>query len=321
MGILGVDVDLVQLESTPLQMLVVILILTLVAAVVLIVVTQVSSRLVDRRWPATQALSPSEMLWAEGGGHVQRTFKGLDLDLAKDLASHMVEKKVPAGSVIVEEGEPATHFFTVKKGKADAVRLGAAGGQEVVKSYGPGQSFGETAILQRVPQPASVKAVTDCVLLQLPAEDFLAGVTLSAADESDIFEVVEGYLAADHEQVRLAADVAGAGADEGTSPVATSLRTTGLRTATVRPTQQRQAPATVSLSTEERIRQWKPTHVVPEGGIKAWSTSDMAGEAAAELQARVELVLVEQVGPAARVVGSNGWEGWVEAARLVPAPS
>lgn len=320
---LGIDVDVVQIESTPLQMLVVILILTLVAAVVLIVVTQVSSRLVDRRWPATQALSPSEMLWAEGGGHVQRTFKGLDLDLSKDLASHMVEKKVPAGSFIVEQGEPATHFFTIKKGKADAVGLGAAGGEEVVKSYGPGDSFGESAILQRVPQPASVKAVTDCVLLELPAEDFLAGVTLSAADENDIFEVVEGYLAADHERVRLAVDVAGAGAaaEEGTSPVATSLRTTGLRTAAVRPAQQRQAPATVSLSTGERIRQWKPTHAVPEGGLKAWSNSEMTGEPAAELQARVELVLVEQVGPAARVVGSNGWEGWVETARLVPVAS
>lgn len=318
---LGVDVDLVQIESTPLQMLVVILILTLVAAVVLIVVTQVSSRLVDRRWPATQALSPSEMLWAEGGGHVQRTFKGLDLDLAKDLASHMVEKKVPAGSFIVEEGEPATHFFTIKKGKADAVRLGATGGEEVVKSYGPGESFGETAILQRVPQPATVKAVTDCVVLELPAEDFLAGVTLSAADESDIFEVVEGYVAADHERVRLAVDVAAAGTEEGTSPVATSLRTTGLRTTAVQPTGQRQAPATVNLSIEDRIRQWRPTHTVPEGGLEAWSTSELAGEPAAELQARVELVLVEQVGPAARVVGSNGWEGWVEAARLVPVPS
>jgi hypothetical protein len=61
---------------------------------------------------------------------------------------------------------------------------------------------------------------------------------------------------------------------------------------------------------------WVPTHRVPEGGLRAWPKPDPAIESSATLQPRVELSIAEMRGDWARVIGSNGWTGWVDARRL-----
>jgi drug/metabolite transporter superfamily protein YnfA len=61
---------------------------------------------------------------------------------------------------------------------------------------------------------------------------------------------------------------------------------------------------------------WLPTHRVPPGGLRAWGQPDPATEPVATLQARVELSIAEMRGDWARVIGSNGWTGWVDSRRL-----
>jgi hypothetical protein len=64
---------------------------------------------------------------------------------------------------------------------------------------------------------------------------------------------------------------------------------------------------------------WAPTHQVPQGGLEARSEPDPALAPSAKLAARVELTIAERRGDWAKVVGSNGWTGWVDARRLVEA--
>jgi SH3-like domain-containing protein len=59
-----------------------------------------------------------------------------------------------------------------------------------------------------------------------------------------------------------------------------------------------------------------PTHRVPAGGLAAWSAPDPAQQPVANLEARVELRVDEMRGAWAKVVGSNGWTGWVDGRRL-----
>ena len=61
---------------------------------------------------------------------------------------------------------------------------------------------------------------------------------------------------------------------------------------------------------------WAPTHAVPVAGMSAWAVPDPTQQPIAQLAAGVQLMLVEQQGAWARVVGSNGWSGWVDG-RLV----
>ena len=67
-------------------------------------------------------------------------------------------------------------------------------------------------------------------------------------------------------------------------------------------------------------RTWVPTHQVPAGGMKAWGQQDTSGESI-DLPEHLSLHLDEVRGTWARVTGSNGASGWVEAGLLVPLPT
>jgi len=64
-----------------------------------------------------------------------------------------------------------------------------------------------------------------------------------------------------------------------------------------------------------------PTHEVPAGGMSAWARPDPSLQPSARLEARVQLRVDETRGAWARVTGSNGWTGWVDARRLAPLGS
>jgi hypothetical protein len=213
MNLLSVDVGFIGLRSTPLQMLVTVTVLVIAAALIVRLVVPLLSGLIDRVWPATRAPSPTELLWGEMGGYVRKTFRGLDEAVAKDVATQIKEVKVPAGSFIVEQDDPPTHFYWLKAGEAEVrQRIGNGGEERVIRQHRAGESFGEVAILKRMARTASVKAVTDCVLLELPADEFVSALALSAADESQLFGNVERYLAEDRERAR------GAGGPSGRPP-------------------------------------------------------------------------------------------------------
>jgi hypothetical protein len=76
--------------------------------------------------------------------------------------------------------------------------------------------------------------------------------------------------------------------------------------------------ATTETAVIEQVRVWAPTHIVPAEGMPAWVEPDPAQAPVVNLAARVELRIDEQRGAWARVTGSNGWTGWVDARRLLP---
>ncbi len=202
---LAIDLDVFNVGSTPLQMLLVVLVVTVIVALVIMLVTQVFSPYLNRRWPATAPLSPTELLWGEAGGHVKRTFRGLDLEEQKDVASQLTERKVPAGAPITSQGDAATAFYLLKSGTAEAVQADPTGSERKLRDYGEGDSFGEVAILERSPRTATVRALTDCVVLELPAEDFVAAAAQTAAEGNDFTVVARSFLVADRARARVAA--------------------------------------------------------------------------------------------------------------------
>ena len=68
----------------------------------------------------------------------------------------------PAGTVIAREGDPGIGLFVITKGTADV----SIGGRKKV-TLGPGDFFGEIALLDGGPRTATVTAVSDVSLLGL----------------------------------------------------------------------------------------------------------------------------------------------------------
>ncbi len=86
-------------------------------------------------------------------------------DLAA-LAEASTEIEVPTGRTLVRQGDPANGLFVVVEGTVHVTRDG-----EVIARLGPGEWFGELAVLDRGERLASVIADTPVRALALAAWD------------------------------------------------------------------------------------------------------------------------------------------------------
>jgi MFS family permease len=99
-------------------------------------------------------------------------FAALPEAVLEQMTRHLVHVARPAGDTIIREGEAGDLFYVVTDG---TVRV-TAKGREIARS-GPGDYFGEIALLRDVPRTATVSALTDVRLLTLEREHFLRAVT------------------------------------------------------------------------------------------------------------------------------------------------
>jgi CRP/FNR family cyclic AMP-dependent transcriptional regulator len=94
-------------------------------------------------------------------------FSGCTGSELRRIRSSLDEVQVPKGKVLVEEGRIGLELFIIVDGKAVVTR----NGRKVV-SLGPGDYFGELALLDRRPRSASVVSETDMDLLVLSQRQF-----------------------------------------------------------------------------------------------------------------------------------------------------
>lgn len=77
------------------------------------------------------------------------------------------EVTAPAGTVLCQEGAVGREFFFIVDGQASVRR----GGRKIA-TLGPGDYFGELALLDRKPRSATVTADSDMVLLTMSQREF-----------------------------------------------------------------------------------------------------------------------------------------------------
>jgi uncharacterized protein YhbP (UPF0306 family) len=100
---------------------------------------------------------------------------------------------VPAGEVVVRQGAPADKLFIVVEGQAEVLR-DEGDGQRQVASLGPGQLFGEAAIMRDQPRSSTVRAISDVKLLALERDAFRELIAQSLEIAPDFDEVIRGRL-------------------------------------------------------------------------------------------------------------------------------
>lgn len=73
----------------------------------------------------------------------------------------------PKGTVIYREGAPSDDIFLIVSGRCESLRT-TREGAIVEEVFGPGDTLGERAFLNREPHRSTVVVVTHCVLLRIP---------------------------------------------------------------------------------------------------------------------------------------------------------
>ena len=93
-------------------------------------------------------------------------FAGLTLDQRATVAEACAELTVEAATTLVREGDFGHGAFAILSGTADVVH-----DEEVLRSLGPGDMFGEIAVLSGGRRTASVVATTDMTLITVLNRD------------------------------------------------------------------------------------------------------------------------------------------------------
>ncbi len=81
------------------------------------------------------------------------------------------------GATVFREGDPGGSLYVIRSGKVRVLK-NSAGRQRVVITLGPGDFFGEMAVVTGRPRSATVEVVEDAELLKVPAgklQEMVAG--------------------------------------------------------------------------------------------------------------------------------------------------
>ena len=96
-----------------------------------------------------------------------RLFAELDERVLEQLARQMHERRFPEGADVTSEGAGGAGFFVIAEGTADV----AVGGEHRA-SIGPGDFFGEIALIDTGVRSASITAATELLCYGLTPWEF-----------------------------------------------------------------------------------------------------------------------------------------------------
>jgi CRP-like cAMP-binding protein len=122
---------------------------------------------------------PRWLAWAEDPEEARRApflagsplFAGLPRRLLARLATRFFEKAYQPGDVVFQEGDPGRALFVVVEGEVEITRASPQG-PYVLNALGPGDAFGELALIDDFPRSATARIATPARLLILYKSDF-----------------------------------------------------------------------------------------------------------------------------------------------------
>jgi len=121
-------------------------------------------------------------------------FSGLEDDEIMELARLCTEKHLAAGKCAFWEDDPPDWFYLLAEGKIKVIKHSSTGKDFIIAFFEPGEIFGEVAVFENRPYPASAQAVEDSVALGIRREDFLKFLSRRPEVALRIINVLGGRL-------------------------------------------------------------------------------------------------------------------------------
>lgn len=114
-------------------------------------------------------------------------------ELAK-LATLAIERNIEPGEFVFWEGDPPDWFYVIARGQIKVVRYSSAGKEFIIAFFGPGEMFGEVAVFQNRPYPASAQAAVETTVISIKKDQFLDFITSRPYVTLKIINVLSGRL-------------------------------------------------------------------------------------------------------------------------------
>jgi len=92
-------------------------------------------------------------------------FAALDDAALQSIADSTLSRSYGTGQIVMIEGEPCAGLFVVQSGRVKIIRSSLEGREQIMHFAGPGEAFNDVPVFDGGPNPATVQAMEDCVLL------------------------------------------------------------------------------------------------------------------------------------------------------------
>jgi CRP/FNR family transcriptional regulator len=104
-------------------------------------------------------------------------FSGLPPTELSAIAEFCVLRNLAKGEFLFREGDPSEGFYVMQKGAINVHRVSAAGKEQIIHVFRPGESFAEAAMAVPTGYPANARAVESSSVVIVPKAPFLALLT------------------------------------------------------------------------------------------------------------------------------------------------
>ena len=94
-------------------------------------------------------------------------FRSIPEEQLAEIADVLKDRIVPANTVLIKKGDPGDSFYIVHSGKLRVFLTGKNGLETNLNWLGPGDNFGEMALLTDEPRSTNIETVEDTRLFVL----------------------------------------------------------------------------------------------------------------------------------------------------------
>jgi CRP/FNR family transcriptional regulator len=101
-------------------------------------------------------------------------FSRLNDEELVELAALASERSLSPGEFVFWEGDAPDWFYIVAAGQVKALKHSSSGKEFIIAFFGPGEMFGEVAVFENKPYPASAQAASETRVLGIKRDDFLS---------------------------------------------------------------------------------------------------------------------------------------------------
>ncbi len=116
-------------------------------------------------------------------------FSGLSDDELAQVSKHAVTRAFPKQVIIINEGDQTDSLYVILKGKVKVFLSDEQGKEVVLNTQGPGEYFGELALLDDAERSASVMTLEPSSFMMISKQSFQ---DLLAAHPSIAYSVIQG---------------------------------------------------------------------------------------------------------------------------------